>query len=313
MSSRRSRKAGRDGQAGRANQSGNRGHPGKQWTGHRPSGKPWAQGRTHDRFGQGKHGPRGGRGARRDNRADNQHARDERYGRRRTPREERESRARLAGTSTKQKLAVICDFDGTITREDVAEAILRRFTGDAWLKFEDEYRAGKIGSREALQKQFALVKAPKSEIVKVALQNAKITPGFKEFAALCERRHVPLVVLSEGLDFYIERILTAAGLEVEWHSNIARFSENGLQVECLDNGEECDSCGNCKLGRLTEFRKRGWEILYIGDGHSDLCPAREADRVLAKGRLLAELRRLGKRCERFEDFRDCARYLEGLM
>ena len=219
----------------------------------------------------------------------------------------------MAGTSTKRKLAVICDFDGTITREDVAEAILRRFTGDAWMKFENDYRAGKMGSREALKRQFALVKAPKSEIIKVALEHAKITPGFKEFAALCERRHVPLVVLSEGLDFYIERILALEGLAVEWHSNLARFSANGLTVECLDNGEECEACGNCKLGRLKAMKKKGWEILYIGDGHSDLCPAQEADRVLAKGRLLEELRKKGVCCERFEDFRDCARYLEGLM
>ena len=36
--------------------------------------------------------------------------------------------------------AVLSDFDGTITKADVAELILQRFTGDAWLPIEAEHR-----------------------------------------------------------------------------------------------------------------------------------------------------------------------------
>jgi 2-hydroxy-3-keto-5-methylthiopentenyl-1-phosphate phosphatase len=212
----------------------------------------------------------------------------------------------------KRKLAVICDFDGTVTTVDIAEAILKKFTGDGWYQFEKDYRAGKLASREALRRQFALVKATKGQIIGAALDSAKITPGFEDFVRYCQSRSIPFVVLSEGLDFYIERILASTGVDVEWHSNMGRFKENGLEVEFLDNVEECNSCGNCKLGRLKAMRKRGWEIVYIGDGHSDLCPAQVADHVLAKGALLTELRKRGVRCTKFGDFRDCARYLEGL-
>lgn len=38
----------------------------------------------------------------------------------------------------KERWAVVCDFDSTITTWDIAEAILQRFTGDAWMPIEVE-------------------------------------------------------------------------------------------------------------------------------------------------------------------------------
>jgi 2-hydroxy-3-keto-5-methylthiopentenyl-1-phosphate phosphatase len=226
---------------------------------------------------------------------------------RKAPAKGRKPTARPAG----RPLAVLCDFDGTITLEDVAEALLRHFTGDGWSTFEKAYRAGRMSSRDALREQFALVRATKPELVAVAKRHSRVRSGFREFAELCRKNGVRLVVASEGLDFYIEPVLRK--LDVEWHSNSARFAGRRLEVVYLDDGDGCDRCGNCKLKRLRALRAEGHRILYVGDGYSDVCPASEADLVLAREPLLGQLRRDSVKCEGFENFRDVQDYVEGFL
>ena len=73
----------------------------------------------------------------------------------------------------------------------------------------------------------------------------------------------------------------------------------------------CTLCGTCKLLRLFELRTEGYRTAYVGDGHSDLCPALEADIVFAK----EELARLCDEEEipytHFERFADVQRGLAG--
>jgi len=71
-------------------------------------------------------------------------------------------------------------------------------------------------------------------------------------------------------------------------------------------------CGTCKLLRLFQLRTEGYRIAYVGDGHSDLCPALEADHVFAK----AELAQLCDQEEiayiSFDRFADVQRNVVGL-
>ena len=53
---------------------------------------------------------------------------------------------------------IVCDFDGTVTRTDAVDNILERFADPSWEAIEDEWLSGKIGSRECLGRQLALVK-----------------------------------------------------------------------------------------------------------------------------------------------------------
>ncbi|MEW5936757.1 MAG: MtnX-like HAD-IB family phosphatase [Candidatus Thermoplasmatota archaeon] len=208
----------------------------------------------------------------------------------------------------KARWAVVCDFDGTITTRDIAEAILERFTGDAWKDIEAEYREGKIGSRIALAKQFANVHASSEEVVAYALGIAALRPHFKEFAAFCHEKDVPLLVLSEGLEIYIEPILRRAGANVRYEANTAAPSEQGMKILYHDDGMDCELCGICKFKRVEDLRDEGYKVMYIGDGYSDLCAARNADLVLAAGYLRERLGGL-----EFEDFAQAAEVLEGLL
>ena len=57
---------------------------------------------------------------------------------------------------------------------------------------------------------------------------------------------------------------------------------------------------------MRHWRERGYETVLVGDGLSDRCGAREADRVIARGDLLDWCAREGLAARPFRDFADVA-------
>ena len=55
------------------------------------------------------------------------------------------------------RLHFAIDFDGTIALEDTTDVLLDRRADPAWLDVETEWLAGRIGSRECLAQQAALI------------------------------------------------------------------------------------------------------------------------------------------------------------
>jgi 2-hydroxy-3-keto-5-methylthiopentenyl-1-phosphate phosphatase len=110
------------------------------------------------------------------------------------------------------------------------------------------------------------------------------------------------VIVSSGLPQLIAPVLAREGLELEVRSNDADPDPAGWRLRFRDEGP-CPVCGDmCKRRSLPEGRP----LVYAGDGVSDRCAARAADRVFARGWLADELRRQGLPHERFESLDDVA-------
>ena len=184
-----------------------------------------------------------------------------------------------------KKRAVLTDFDGTITRTDVAEAILDEFAPVEWIEVEDLYRARKIGTRESMVRQFALVRAPEEELLRFVDRTADLDETFREFVTFCKQRSVVLEIVSEGLDFYVRHLLRKWKIRVPVRTNHAVFDGDRIRIEYPWADATCRLCGTCKLLRLFELRTQGYRTAYVGNGHSDLCPAIEADLVFATAEL----------------------------
>jgi 2,3-diketo-5-methylthio-1-phosphopentane phosphatase len=187
-----------------------------------------------------------------------------------------------------RKRAVLTDFDGTITRTDVAEAILDEFAPETWREIEDLYRDRKIGTRESMARQFALVRAREEDLLRFVDRTALIDETFRDFVAFCRSRGIVLEIVSEGLDFYVRHLLRKWEIDIPVRTNHATFEEGRARIEYPWADATCTLCGTCKLLRLFQLRAVGYRTAYVGNGHSDLCPAIEADLVFAKAEL-AEL------------------------
>ena len=53
---------------------------------------------------------------------------------------------------------VFVDFDGTIVPLDATNELLGRYADAEWLEIEEEWQAGRIGSRECMERQVALLR-----------------------------------------------------------------------------------------------------------------------------------------------------------
>jgi 2-hydroxy-3-keto-5-methylthiopentenyl-1-phosphate phosphatase len=65
-----------------------------------------------------------------------------------------------------------------------------------------------------------------------------------------------------------------------------------------------------KEAYVESFLRLGYRVIYIGNGDSDVAPAKSAHHVFATGDLLAYSRENNLNCRPFRDFRDVVKDLE---
>ncbi|MBL1212346.1 MAG: MtnX-like HAD-IB family phosphatase [Ignavibacteriae bacterium] len=218
--------------------------------------------------------------------------------------------------STKRNFKLFIDFDGTITNVDVGEAMFLKFGDpeesnniiDRWIKKE-------ITSVQTWQLLCKTVENFDAEIFDEFLSTISVDYSFFEFDEFCNVNNLDRWILSDGLDYYIERILSANNLRhIPLYSNKLGFDEhNNLVPEFPYTDEECRQCANCKRNHIINNSSDTDFTVYIGDGYSDTCPAQYCDFVFAKNSLL-------KYCEvnrityfPFNNFSDVQKKLKELM
>ena len=208
-----------------------------------------------------------------------------------------------------RRFAVLSDFDGTVTTSDIVEVVLARFAPGKWEEIERMHRARTIGTRETMTRQLALVRATRDELVDFVRKEAVMDPTFPAFVRFCKGNGIPLEIVSEGLDFYLGELMKMWGLDVPFRTNRAVFRGGGIHLEHPFADPTCTLCGTCKLHRVFEQRVAGYQVVYVGDGDSDLCPAVEADAVFARDRLAELCASEGIPVHRFTDFSDVERVM----
>ncbi len=206
-----------------------------------------------------------------------------------------------------QKTLVQCDFDGTVTVEDISFMLLDTFTDGGWRQWEKEYEAGRISVGRFNAEVFGMVRADRRTMLDYIRDRVVIRPGFVEFVALCHQRGFRLVIVSNGLQFYIERILGDMGMaDIEVNAARTRFCPDGLRVEYVGpDGTVLDSGFKESFTRL--FLADGYRVVYIGDGRSDFAPASMCHQVFAvvdNNSLLTRCREGNVDCHPFADFHD---------
>ncbi len=210
---------------------------------------------------------------------------------------------------------IFCDFDGTITQRDVTDEILTRFALPAWREIEKEWKAGRIGSRECLVQQLALVRARREEL-KSLIDGIPLDPRFAETWQFARQASVPFVVVSDGLDLVIRRVLTRAVSckrlinGRDFFSTAAQLNSGRLSV-CFPHAVSgcTHGCATCKpliIRRLAAGRR---PVLYVGDGLSDRYAVEEADFVYARRPLFEFCRERAIPCRLLRDFDDLRRSL----
>ena len=208
------------------------------------------------------------------------------------------------------KTLIQSDFDGTITEEDASFFLLDKFAQGDWRGLFQQYREHKISVGEFNTRAFAMVKEDKHTLLQALEGNVKVRAGFHELVNHCREEGFSFVIVSNGLDFYIRAVLEESGLtEIEAHAAQASFHPAGMKVRYVGpNGKTVED--GFKDAYIESFLGLGFRVIYMGNGDSDIAPAKQAHRVFATGDLLAYSRENNLNCKPFTDFREVVRDLE---
>ena len=203
---------------------------------------------------------------------------------------------------------VYCDFDGTITRVDATDAVLEAFALPAWQGWEQRWVNGEITSQECLARQVELIQADRETLAAFAA-NLPIDEGIFDLDQRCKELGVPLTIVSDGLDFIVEKVLHRHGLlHLPVFSNHLRWDAYGqLALSFPFATQECRSgAGTCKCAVTRTIEPSPARTVYIGDGQSDQCVSGKMQTVFAKGTLRKWCERAGIPCIPFETLAEVA-------
>lgn len=189
------------------------------------------------------------------------------------------------------RLKIFCDFDGTISVNDVWINSIGKFIKNKE-KFYDicnELYSGKIGTKETCIRHLELVEDFSLEKFNAFLNEEMIDNHFRDFVGFCHENNFEVNVLSGGWDYYIDFILKRENVSLDCYSSKMIWDEfkGKLSSEFTYEDEYCKLCETCKRNILiNKTNDLENEIsVYIGNGSSDFCVSAYADIVFAKGRL----------------------------
>jgi len=189
---------------------------------------------------------------------------------------------------SKQRI-IFCDFDGTITEKGHSIDIMKNFAPDGWEPIKDQILNQEISIREGVGRLFSFIPSQKKdEIVQYVLSTAKIRPGFKEFVSYTKEHHIPLYIVSGGIDFFVYPMLENLVDREQIFCNESDFQGERIQILWPHScDEKCNNdCGCCKPAILRNFESQDYEKIVIGDSITDLQAAKIADFVFARDYLI---------------------------
>ncbi len=178
-------------------------------------------------------------------------------------------------------MIIQCDFDGTVTTNNLSVLLRERFASYGWQEIESDYVSGRLTVEQSNRQQYALIKESRKTLTEFVLKNIKVRPGFLQFVDHCLATGIRFTIVSSSPAFFIEAVLSNIGTpDLELHCAQASFRENGIAVNYLDPEGNIIEEG-FKKRYLTWLKNQDRPVIYIGDGLSDFDAASAAHYVFA--------------------------------
>ena len=217
------------------------------------------------------------------------------------------------GNNTRMHKIFVSDYDGTITDRDFYSLLAEHYVPADTPDYFAQYRKGRISHFEAMVAYFAFAPTEEQRLEEL-LSASQVDPDLGASAALLRHAGWELWVVSAGSSWYVERVLSRAGVPAIVYSNPGRLENGrGLVLEKLDASSPYHSAsvGVDKSAVVRHALHVADTVAFAGDGPIDLQPAllvrpglRFARRVLAE-----ELRARGEAFQPFSRWSEIAREL----
>ena len=187
-------------------------------------------------------------------------------------------------------LAVLCDFDGTVTLTDTFAYILKKYAQGDWQQYDRQYERGEITLREVVKKQGMMIKTPEMVLIAEMERVTGFRQNFDKLITYCRANKIPIGVVSAGLDFIINHLLRMKGWNhlVKLYAAKAETTADGIRFTFPRLRDKTSLDLKDDLVRFHKSKER--KVAYVGDGLWDLPALKIADyRFAVKGSTLAGL------------------------
>jgi len=202
-----------------------------------------------------------------------------------------------------EKIIIVSDFDGTITKKDSLYDFFKTYANPCWLDVEDMWVKGEIGSMECLEREFELVENLSEKLIDEYTSTVELDSYFRDFI---NQNKNDFIIVSDGIDYFINKILEKNNIKnIKIVSNHAEFIEGKFKISFPNKNPNCkNKSGTCKCSVINSLKEKYKKIIYIGDGQSDFCAAPKADILFAKNSLLNYCREKKINYREFQSFKD---------
>ncbi len=204
---------------------------------------------------------------------------------------------------------LVTDFDGTISLLDFYDLVRQEWPvppdDDPW----EQYVAGKLTHFEALAAIFARIRTDEATLLRVVGRmqiDPQLGPAIKKLRAAGWE----VVIASAGCNWYIQHLLSGAGVDVPVHANPGKFSPSrGLKMSLPTESRFFSrQNGIDKLAVVKDAMNRARCVAFAGDGRPDLASALTVrpEFRFARGWLAEELKRRGEAFHPFHRWSEIA-------
>ncbi len=209
--------------------------------------------------------------------------------------------------------AMVFDFDGTITEEDIFDAVFARFADPKCWEAHRAYHDREISMQEAYLAMAGHFRGSGEEVAAFVASFARLRPGFHRLLERLKAHGARVMIVSNGFDLYLRPLLARWGIrldDADIRCHRARIV-NGRFIPDFDvhPGLGDDHCLIGKAEIVRELQSEGNFVIFAGNGWSDTPAGRVADLVFGRERLADYCREENLPCVTFTDFFQVADYL----
>lgn len=208
------------------------------------------------------------------------------------------------------KTLIQCDFDGTLTEEDISFLILDTFADGDWRYYLEQYKNNQISVGRFNTLAYRMVKKDEAALIRFVNEKTELRPGLKELVKYCRKRNFRFTIVSNGMTFYIKTLLKNTRISgVEVYAAQANFDNNGIEAKYIGpDGKEIQN--GFKEAYIKQFLSDGWRVISIGNGASDIPAAKLAHYTFATEPMLSLCRDMKFDCMPFEKLDDIIKGLD---
>lgn len=209
----------------------------------------------------------------------------------------------------KSNIAILSDFDETITTVNILNQLYERFASPSYENFIEQWERGKISTPEEIEGCFATIEANRAEM-EAYLSAVTIDPGLLQLLHYCNERNTPFVIVSDGLRWYIDYILQCNDIHgVPVYANEIFFEPSGFRFDYPWFDEQSPLRGTSKKTIVLKYQRLGYSVFFIGDGLSDTGAAEAADVLFSRDYLTDYARDNNLEAVEFSDLSDVLNHL----